>query len=188
LLKVTKTNLKLVGFFINCRRQHPIIVEILMQSEAIKTMTARYDLREDRIAIDCEIHNGSIETLHLPQRLGRAIAATLTQRLSRDALFSEFAQHEAVSTKVPSEAVCGDAAVPPWLVTHLHLQDFGGGVRVIFAHEEQRAVHIECDDKLLRNIVDILYKAFGLAEWPRDVFPAWVDPASLAGNAGSRTN
>ncbi|NBT88704.1 MAG: hypothetical protein EBT51_10445 [Flavobacteriaceae bacterium] len=58
LLKVAKTNSKLVGFFINCPRQQAIIVEILMQSEAaerlLNLLTAIKVCQESKKAILCK--------------------------------------------------------------------------------------------------------------------------------------
>lgn len=163
-----------------------------MQSEAIRTLTARYDLREDRVALDCQIHTGDVETLYFTQRLARAIVPALVAKVQKDPtrrLLNDFLQDEAVTNRAPAEAVATDPlAETIWLVTHLHLQDIENGVRVIFSHEDERAVHLECDQALLRNIIDILYKAFGLANWPRDIFPSWVSPTTPQSDASLSVN
>ena len=163
-----------------------------MKSEAIQTLTARYDLREDRVALDCKIHTGDVETLYFTQRLSHAIVAALVEKIQSDpgrSMINDFLQDEAVSQKPPSEAVkIGDGVKSSWLVTHMHLQDIDAGTRVIFAHEEERGAHLECDEALLRNIIDIFYKAFGLANWPRNVFPSWVVPANQSARTHLLTN
>ena len=158
-----------------------------MQSEAIQTLTARYDLREDRVALDCKIHTGDVETLYFTQRLSCAIVAALVEKVQSDPgrpMINDFLQDEAVSQKPPCDAVkIGDGVRSSWLVTHMHLQDIVSGTRVIFAHDEERGAHLECDEALLRNIIDIFHKAFGLADWPRNVFPSWVSPTKQSASA-----
>ena len=46
-----------------------------MQSELLQTMTARYIPREDRIALDCVIHDGRELRLMFTHRLARAVVA-----------------------------------------------------------------------------------------------------------------
>jgi len=163
-----------------------------MQSEAIQALTARYDLREDRVALDCKIHTGDVETLYFTQRLSCAIVAALVEKIQSDpgrSMINDFLQDEAVSQKPPSDAVeIGNGVQSSWLVTHMHLQDIVSGTRVIFAHDEERGAHLECDEALLRNIIDIFHKAFGLADWPRNVFPSWVSPAKLSTSTHLLTN
>ena len=96
-------------------------------------------------------------------------------------LMHELAQDDAISTKQQSEAVqvAGDQLA--WLVTHVHFQKIEAGARVIFTEDNLRAVHLDCSDAVLRNIIDIFHKSFVAADWDLCVFPAWA--ASQAGAA-----
>ena len=53
-----------------------------MQSELLQTMTARYIPREDRIALDCVIHDGRELRLMFTHRFARAVVAEFARQLS----------------------------------------------------------------------------------------------------------
>jgi hypothetical protein len=148
-----------------------------MQSEALTTITARYSLREDRIIVDGVIHTGDELQLAFTRRLARALVAELVRQVSArtdNPLMHDFAQDEAISTKPQSDAVKVVDGRPAWLVTHAHFQEIDAGVRVIFTEDDARAVHLDCAEAVLRNLIDIFHKSFVLAEWDMGVFPAWV--------------
>ena len=154
-----------------------------MQSEALTTITARYSLREDRIIVDGVIHTGDQLQLAFTRRLARALIAELVRQVSArtdNPLMHDFAQDEAISTKPQSEAVQVAGDRPAWLVTHAHFQEIDAGVRVIFTEDDARAVHLDCAEAVLRNLIDIFHKSFVAAEWDLGVFPAWA-----VGHAGA---
>jgi hypothetical protein len=154
-----------------------------MQSEALTTLTARYSLREDRIIVDGVIHTGDKLQLAFTQRLARALVAEVVRQVSArtdNPLMHDFAQDEAISTKPQSEAVQVMGDQPAWLVTHAHFQEIDAGVRVIFTEDDERAVHLDCAETVLRNLIDIFHKSFVAAEWDLGVFPAWA-----VGHAGA---
>ena len=155
-----------------------------MQSELLQTMTARYIPREDRIALDCVIHNGRELRLMFTHRLARAVVAEFARQLSDSswgALSQDFAQFEAVSGKPEAQPVESLDVERAWLVTHLHIQSIENIQRLIFTEDDSRGVHLDCTDAVLRNLLDIFYKAFTLGEWDRSVFPTWVS-ADVTGN------
>ena len=148
-----------------------------MQSEALITITARYSLREDRIIVDGVIHTGDELQLAFTQRLARALVAELVRQVStrtENPLLHDFAQDDAISTKPQSEAVQVSWGQAAWLVTHVHFQEIDGGARVIFTEDDERAVHLDCAEAILRNLIDIFYKSFCVAEWDTGVFPLWA--------------
>ena len=154
-----------------------------MQSEALTTLTARYSLREDRIIFDGVIHTGDELQLAFTQRLACALVAELVRQVSArtdNPLMHDFAQDEAISTKPQSDAVQVAGDRPAWLVTHAHFQEIDAGVRVIFTEDDERAVHLDCAEAVLRNLIDIFHKSFVAAEWDVGVFPDWA-----AGQAGA---
>lgn len=154
-----------------------------MQSEALTTLTARYSLREDRIVVDGLIHTGDELQLAFTQRLARTLVAELVRQVSArtdNPLLQDFAQDEAISTKPQSDAVQVVGDRPAWLVTHAHFQEINAGVRVIFTEDDARAVHLDCAEAVLRNLIDIFHKSFAAAEWDLGVFPDWA-----AGQAGA---
>ena len=153
-----------------------------MQSEALTTITARYSLREDRIVVDGVIHTGDELQLAFTQRLARALVAALVRQVTthtENPLLHDFAQDEAISTKPQSEVVQVSGGQAAWLVTHVHFQEIEGGSRVIFTEDDERAVHLDRAEAVLKNLIDIFHKSFSAAEWDLDVFPDWA-----AGKAG----
>jgi hypothetical protein len=148
-----------------------------MQSEALTTITARYSLREDRIIVDGVIHTGDELQLAFTQRLARAMVAELVRQVStrtENPLLHDFAQDDAISTKPQSEAVQVSGGQAAWLVTHVHFQEIESGARVIFTEDDERAVHLDCAEAVLRNLIDIFHKSFCVAEWDTGVFPSWA--------------
>ena len=148
-----------------------------MQSEALSKITARYSRREDRIVIDGVIHNGDKLQLDFTQRMARAFVNELVTRLNNyyeDPLVQDFAQGEAIMSKSETEAVQVPGDQRPWLITHIHFQEIETITRIFFTEDDTRAVHLDCSETILRNLIDILYKSFELAEWDVNVFPGWA--------------
>jgi hypothetical protein len=176
-------------YFTECGNGEPPIFFVRrgkgeMQSELLQTMTARYIPREDRIALDCVIHDGRELRLMFTHRLARAVVAEFARQLSdggRGALAQDFAQFEAVSGKPDAQPVESLNAEGAWLVTHLHIQSIENVQRLIFTEDDNRGVHLDCTDAILRNLLDIFYKAFALGDWDLSVFPSWV-LGDVAGN------
>ena len=153
-----------------------------MQSYALTRITARYSPREDRIVVDGLIHSGDKLQLAFTQRLARVLIAEIVRKVSArtdNPLMHDFAQDNAISAKSKSKAVKVAGDRPAWLVTHAHFQEIDAGVRVIFTEDDERAVHLDCAESVLRNLIDIFHKSFVAAEWDLGVFPAWA-----AGKAG----
>lgn len=151
----------------------------MLESQAISTVTAGYSLKEDRIYMDAELHTGVCMRLFITQPLARLIVSELTKNLvkpSNNLLTEQFHQADAVNNKIYNEPVkMTDETARSLLVSHLHIQSTECGRRLIFAENDECAVHLNCDDAILRNFIDIFYKSFLKASWPRDIFPAWVN-------------
>ena len=148
-----------------------------MQSEALRTITARYNLREDRICVDCLVHNEDVMQLMFTQRMATALIAELVQRVNMkqgSTLMNDFAQSSAVASKPKSNAVTATVSHATWLVTHVHVQRLVDDTRLIFTEDDERAVHIDCSENAMRNLIDIFHRAFAAAEWDRQIFPSWV--------------
>ena len=148
----------------------------------MNTITSRYSLQEDRILLDCLIHNGDDLQPAFTQRLPRAFVTELVRRVVTivdNPLMHDFAQDDAIIKKPQSEAVRVSGGYASWLVTHVHFQEIEGGARVIFTEDDERAVHLDCAEAILRNLIDIFHKSFTAAEWDLGVFPAWA-----SGDAG----
>lgn len=148
-----------------------------MESEALNKITARYNFREDRITIDGVIHTGQQLQMVLTQRLARAIVLELVRHVSvaaKNAMMNDFAQELAVLSREQSEPVDAKESHNVWLVTHLHVQPLHKGTRLIFTEDNKSAVHVNCTDAVLRNLIDIIYKSFVAGDWPLDIFPDWV--------------
>ena len=62
-----------------------------------------------------------------------------------------------------------------WLIKSINFENLENGLRIIFKDNDTHAVHLEGDETLLRNILDVFFKMFYIAEWNTDCFPAWID-------------
>ena len=67
-----------------------------------------------------------------------------------------------------------------WLTKSIDFIRLEKVTRIIFKDNETNAVHLEGDETLLRNILDIFYLTFRTAGWNTDIFPSWVDNVNTA--------
>lgn len=149
------------------------------RNKVIASFTARYDRVEDRISFDCALLGGGTIQLYITHRLGRKIVSALISQIQArqsGELENEFSQRAAVSSKAKSDAVKLEVTNSSvWLVSSMKVQTLGDEViRLVFQNSDNDSVHIQGRDALIRNVVDVLYKAFVLAEWDETVFPNWV--------------
>lgn len=62
-----------------------------------------------------------------------------------------------------------------WLIKSVDFENLEDGLRIIFKDNDKHAVHLEGDEPLLRNILDVFFKMFYVAERSTDCFPVWID-------------
>ena len=152
---------------------------IKMQSHLLKTFTANFDPEEDRIRLDCDLHIEQQAQIFFTQRLGRLFILELVKKVEQISNISSL-QHLTYDMKTNSNEIKQPVSIAStqtkaWLIKSIDFENLGDGLRIIFRDNDKHAVHLEGDEPLLRNILDVFFKMFYIAEWSTDCFPAWID-------------
>ena len=61
-----------------------------MQSNLLKTFTANFDLEEDRIRLDCDLHIEEQAQIFFTQRLGRLFVSELVKKVEEMSIDSSW--------------------------------------------------------------------------------------------------
>lgn len=152
---------------------------ISMQSHLLKTFTANFDPEEDRIRLDCDLHVEEQAQIFFTQRLGKLFVLELAKRVEQVSNISCL-QDLTTDIKTNSNEIKQPVSIvskqtKAWLIKSIDFENLADGLRIIFKDNDKHAVHLEGDELLLRNILDIFFKMFYIAEWGTDCFPAWTD-------------
>ena len=150
-----------------------------MQSNLLKTFTANFDPEEDRIRLDCDLHIEEQAQIFFTQRLGRLFVLELVKKveeISVDSSSHNLQNDEKLSSNEIKEPVSiSSKQINTWLIKSIDFENLENGLRIIFKDNKLHAVHIEGDALLLRNILNVFFKMFYIAEWNTDCFPAWIE-------------
>ena len=150
-----------------------------MQSNLLKTFTANFDLEEDRIRLDCDLHIEEQAQIFFTQRLGRLFVLELVKKVEEMSIDSS--SHDSQtdgklsSDKIKEPVSICSKQINTWLIKSIDFENLENGLRIIFTDNELHAVHIEGDELLIRSILDVFFKMFYIAEWSTDCFPAWIE-------------
>ena len=155
-----------------------------MQSNLLKTFTANFDLEEDRIRLDCDLHIEEQAQIFFTQRLGRLFVIELVKKVEEMSIDSS--SHDSQtdgklsSNEIKEPVSVSSKQINTWLVKSIDFENLEDGLRIIFKDNKLNAVHIEGDELLLRSILDVFFKMFYIAEWSTDCFPAWIEVKTKA--------
>ena len=152
---------------------------ISMQSLLLNTFTANFDPEEDRIRLDCDLHIEEQAQIFFTQRLGRLFILELVEKVEQIFNISSL-QDLTNDVKTNSNEIKQPVSITSkqtkaWLIKSIDFENLADGLRIIFKDNDTHAVHLEGDELLLRNILDVFFKMFYSAEWSTDCFPAWID-------------
>ena len=152
---------------------------ISMQSHLLKTFTANFDPEEDRIRLDCDLHIEEQAQIFFTQRLGKLFVLELAKRVEQVSNISSLQDLtndiKTNSNEIKQPVSIASTQTKAWLIKSIDFENLEDGLRIIFKDNDKRAVHLEGDEPLLRNILDVFFKMFYIAEWNTDCFPAWID-------------
>lgn len=150
-----------------------------MQSNLLKTFTANFDLEEDRIRLDCDLHIEEQAQIFFTQRLGRLFVLELVKKVEEMSIDSSSRDSQTdgklSSNKIIEPVSICSKQINTWLIKSIDFENLENGLRIIFTDNELHAVHIEGDELLIRSILDVFFKMFYIAEWSTDCFPAWIE-------------
>ena len=150
-----------------------------MQSNLLKTFTANFDLEEDRIRLDCDLHIEEQAQIFFTQRLGRLFVLELVEKIEEMSIDSS--SHDSQtngklsSNEIKEPVSIYSKQINTWLIKSIDFENLEDGLRLIFKDNKLHAVHIEGDELLLQSVLDVFLKMFYIAEWSTDCFPAWIE-------------
>ena len=152
---------------------------ISMQSHLLKTFTANFDPEEDRIRLDCDLHVEEQAQIFFTQRLGKLFVLELAKRVEQVSNISSLQDltndMKTNSNEIKQPVSIASKQTKAWLIKSIDFENLADGLRIIFKDNDTHAVHLEGDELLLRNILDVFVKMFYSAEWSTDCFPTWID-------------
>ena len=150
-----------------------------MQSNLLKTFTANFDPEEDRIRLDCDLHIDEQAQIFFTQRLGRLFVLELVRAVEEMSVASSSndlqTKEKLNSNEIKEPVGISSKRLNIWLINTIDFEKLEDGLRIIFKDNKQHAVHIEGGELLLRNILNVFFKMFYIAEWNTDCFPAWIE-------------
>ena len=150
-----------------------------MQSDLFKTFKANFDLEEDRIRLDCDLHIEEQAQIFFTQRLGRLFVLELVEKVEEMSIDSS--SHDSQtngklsSNEIKEPVSICSKQINTWLIKSIDFENLDDGFRLIFKDNKLHEVHIEGDELLLQSILDVFLKMFYIAEWSTDCFPAWIE-------------
>ena len=150
-----------------------------MQSHILKTFTTNFDPEEDRIRLDCSLVIDKQVQIYFTNRLSKLFITELVNQINKIAdtksLHNLVHDFSVSSRDKGSPVVIFPEDAEQWLTKSIDFVQLDDAVRIIFKDNEHNAVHLEGDELLLRNVLDIFYKIFKAARWDTNVFPNWAD-------------
>lgn len=155
-----------------------------MQSHLLKTFTVSFDLNEDRIRLDCSLVIKNQAKIYFTNKLSKIFINELVNQINKITHVKN--SHDIVhgfavgSRDAQEPVVITSEDTKKWLTKSIDFIRLEKVTRIIFKDNETNAVHLEGDETLLRNILDIFYLTFRTAGWNTDIFPSWVDNVNTA--------
>lgn len=152
----------------------------------IERITTEYIDTEDRIRLAGEAKNTAPVAIWLTQRLLQRLLPALLQWLEgqnadtpRAEILQSFAQQAAKADLLPQTPVQVSKCHSAWLAMSVDITQSNEVIGLTFRGASDERITLTLAAKPLRQWLDILHDAYLRAEWPRDVWPAWVREQTL---------
>jgi hypothetical protein len=150
-----------------------------------------YDVAEDRLAWDAEDTDGATTRLWLTQRLSRGLVSALLPLLQAATAQKIAPQHEAsVQSWEQAAAMAEFGKVPgvkpqaeatTGLVRAVHIRPSNTGMDLTFEFGADGSRTVSIAHAAVRQTLAVMHRLYVAAEWPLDVWPAWISqPAAPA--------
>jgi len=153
----------------------------------LQRLTTEYVDTEDRIRLTGEIRPGETTVLWLSQRLLLRLLPHLLLWLEQQSgasipleIAQSFAQQAAQANLSPETPVARAAQSQEWLVEAVDLAPRQEGLILQFRAQPPHAVTLSMPAQALRQWLNILHRLWAVAEWPAQVWPAWMEEVSVA--------
>lgn len=181
---------------------------------SLQRLTTEYVETEDRFRISGEGLEGELISLWNTQRLMRRLipylvstfdkvpAATNTTKPASESgskgdaagnklyneLYNEMSQQAAQQQIVEQPPVINADNSNVWLVMEIDVSKSDQIVQMTFKNASFTPVHVTLDQNQLRQWLAIVYKLWQQAEWPIDVWPAWIQNSAQETTASATTS
>lgn len=150
----------------------------------LQRITTEYIEAEDRIRLAGEAGEKTVVlwlTQRLLNRLIPHLCQWLDQRVGATPLMEvkqEFAQQKARAELEPQPPVRAEPDVQDVLIHSLDLKTANAGMGLQFKDEDGKVIaSLQLQPKPLRQWLNIVYDQYRKAQWPTEVWPAWVAQA-----------
>jgi len=150
----------------------------------LQRMTTVWVETEDRLRLTGECADGGLVCLWFTRRLSDRLLPVLLDWLDGDAhddarasLMQEFAQEAARGALVPQAAVppgAGDMVLVQAVTVARGPHALGLTFRASEAPDDARSWEVTLEQQPLRQWLAILHDQYRKAEWPMDLWPAWI--------------
>lgn len=151
---------------------------------ALQRITTVWVETEDRLRLTGEGVDGSTACLWLTRRLADRLLPLLLDWLdgnaqddARASLMQEFAQEAARGALVPQAAVppdAGDAVLLQAVTVTRGEHALGLTFRASEAPDDARSWDVTLEQQPLRQWLAIVHDQYRKADWPMDLWPAWI--------------
>jgi hypothetical protein len=97
-----------------------------------------------------------------------------------------FAQQAALQEMTPQPPVAAGPASVSWLVREVDIRPGAEALHLTFKNATAQQVSVHFVGNALRQWLAILHHAYGAAQWPAEVWPAWMSEPSSQPQPASR--
>lgn len=151
----------------------------------LQRITTEYSESEDRMRLAGEDGQGQTVVLWLTQRLLSRLVAHLCRWLEQQGgnaplveVRQEFAQQTARAELVPQPPVRAQPDVQGVLIYSVDLKTANADMGLQFRNSGGHGVaSLQLQHRALRQWLNIVFDQYRKAQWPTDVWPAWVAQA-----------
>jgi hypothetical protein len=151
-------------------------------AKELKRITTRYVPGEDRVRLAGEREGGGQVAIWLTRRLLQGLVpkllsppgATPGAIAPHRELFLGFAQQKALAAQVPVAPVAPPADAESWLAERAAISRSPQALTVTFESPDGQAASLLLSPVAVHQWLAIVYRAYRSAEWPLDIWPAWL--------------
>lgn len=153
----------------------------------IQRFSLIYDVAEDRIAWDSEDTEGATTRLWLTQRLCRGMVGAILPMLQVEPAAPEpvaIQRQAAVQSWEQAAAMADFGKVPGvrprpqtvvGLVKAIHIRPSADRLDLTFDFGADDSRTIGASQPAVRQMLTVLHRLHGVAGWPMDIWPAWIE-------------
>ncbi|CAN7709752.1 hypothetical protein LJR289_005813 [Pseudoduganella sp. LjRoot289] len=147
----------------------------------LQRITTEYLLAEDRVRLSGVDEAGQPVLIWLTLRMLQRMVPALLRRLEvpgaqqpHAEVIQGFAQQAARAAQQPQQRVQPGLDSPAWVAVSVDVAFTPQAAKLTLRGPQQECASVILEMQPLRQWLNILYQAYGTAEWPLAVWPAWL--------------